>query len=83
MERFVAKAEAHQVGLFPHLVLTAQEIAEVGRRNAQRRGRILDFPHQLGQIGERLCLFIELAFAGNRYQRASKLRGLTIVAQAS
>ncbi|MDH1619931.1 type VI secretion system membrane subunit TssM [Pseudomonas chengduensis] len=44
-------------------------------RDTQRRGRILDFPHQLGQIGERLCLFIELAFAGNRYQRASKLRG--------
>ncbi|MDH1263858.1 type VI secretion system membrane subunit TssM [Pseudomonas sp. GD03944] len=44
-------------------------------RDTQRRGRILDFPHQLGQIGERLCLFVELAFAGNRYQRASKLRG--------
>ena len=44
-------------------------------RDTQRRGRILDFPHQLGQIGERLCLFIELAFAGNRYQRASQLRG--------
>lgn len=44
-------------------------------RDTQRRGRILDFPHQLGQIGEQLCLFIELAFAGNRYQRASQLRG--------
>ena len=44
-------------------------------RDTQRRGRILDFPHQLGQIGERLSLFIELAFAGNRYQRASQLRG--------
>ncbi|MBA1274943.1 type VI secretion system membrane subunit TssM [Stutzerimonas azotifigens] len=44
-------------------------------RDTQRRGRILDFPHQLGQIGERLCLFIELAFSGNRYQRASQLRG--------
>ncbi|HEY8331623.1 MAG TPA: type VI secretion system membrane subunit TssM, partial [Pseudomonas sp.] len=44
-------------------------------RDTQRRGRILDFPHQLGQIGERLCLFVELAFAGNRYQRASQLRG--------
>lgn len=44
-------------------------------RDTQRRGRILDFPHQLGQIGERLGLFIELAFAGNRYQRASQLRG--------
>ncbi|WP_028239101.1 type VI secretion system membrane subunit TssM [Stutzerimonas azotifigens] len=44
-------------------------------RDTQRRGRILDFPHQLGQIGERLCLFVELAFAGNRYQRSSRLRG--------
>lgn len=44
-------------------------------RDTQRRGRILDFPHQLGQLGERLCLFVELAFAGNRYQRASQLRG--------
>lgn len=44
-------------------------------RDNQRRGRILDFPHQLGQIGEHLSLFIELAFAGNRYQRASQLRG--------
>ncbi|NQD96626.1 type VI secretion system membrane subunit TssM, partial [Pseudomonas sp. CrR25] len=44
-------------------------------RDTQRRGRILDFPHQLGLIGERLCLFAELAFTGNRYQRASQLRG--------
>ncbi|HDZ58015.1 MAG TPA: type VI secretion system membrane subunit TssM [Pseudomonas xinjiangensis] len=44
-------------------------------RDNQRRGRILDFPHQLGQLGEHLCLFIELAFSGNRYQRASQLRG--------
>ncbi|MBK5353417.1 type VI secretion system membrane subunit TssM [Pseudomonas sp. TH41] len=44
-------------------------------RDTQRRGRILDFPHQLGQIGERLCLFVDAAFTGNRYQRASQLRG--------
>jgi len=44
-------------------------------RNAQRRGRILDFPHQMGQLGERLCLFVDTAFTGNRYQRASQLRG--------
>ncbi|WPN32693.1 type VI secretion system membrane subunit TssM [Pseudomonas sp. P5_109] len=44
-------------------------------RDMQRRGRILDFPHQLGQIGEHLCLFVELAFSGNRYQRVSQLRG--------
>ncbi|EKG34438.1 hypothetical protein Pav013_4630 [Pseudomonas syringae pv. avellanae str. ISPaVe013] len=44
-------------------------------RDTQRRGRILDFPHRLGQIGERLCLFVDLAFTGNRYQRVSQLRG--------
>ncbi|MGY2291441.1 type VI secretion system membrane subunit TssM [Pseudomonas sp. SDO528_S397] len=44
-------------------------------RDTQRRGRILDFPHQLGQIGERLCLFVDMAFTGNRYQRATQLRG--------
>jgi type VI secretion system protein ImpL len=44
-------------------------------RDTQRRGRILDFPHQLGQIGERLCLFVDKAFTGNRYQRVSQLRG--------
>ncbi|TFH76867.1 type VI secretion system membrane subunit TssM [Pseudomonas kribbensis] len=44
-------------------------------RDTQRRGRILDFPHQMGQIGERLCLFVDMAFTGNRYQRATQLRG--------
>jgi len=44
-------------------------------RDTARRGRILDFPHQLGQIGERLCLFVDMAFTGNRYQRVSQLRG--------
>ncbi|MBQ0777522.1 MAG: type VI secretion system membrane subunit TssM [Pseudomonas sp.] len=44
-------------------------------RDNQRRGRILDFPLKLGQIEEHLGLFIELAFSGNRYQRASQLRG--------
>ncbi|MBD8604583.1 type VI secretion system membrane subunit TssM [Pseudomonas sp. CFBP 8771] len=44
-------------------------------RDTQRRGRILDFPHQLGQIGGRLCLFVDMAFTGNRYQRVSQLRG--------
>ncbi|ALI01269.1 type VI secretion system membrane subunit TssM [Pseudomonas sp. FW306-02-F02-AA] len=44
-------------------------------RDTQRRGRILDFPHQLGQIGEHLCLFVDMAFTGNRYQRVSQLRG--------
>lgn len=44
-------------------------------RDTQRRARILDFPHQLGQIGERMCLFVDMAFTGNRYQRVSQLRG--------
>ena len=44
-------------------------------RDTQRRGVIFDFPHQLEQVGERLCQFVELAFSGNRYQRVSQLRG--------
>lgn len=44
-------------------------------RDPLRRGRIFDFPRQLSQIGDKLCLFNELAFSGNRYQRASQLRG--------
>ena len=56
--------------------LNSQVILRIHQeRDTRRRGRILDFPHQLGQIGEHLCLFIELAFSGNRYQRASALRG--------
>ncbi|AYC34909.1 type VI secretion system membrane subunit TssM [Pseudomonas cavernae] len=56
--------------------LNSQVILRIHQeRDPQRRGRILDFPHQLGQIGEHLGLLIELAFAGNRYQRASQLRG--------
>jgi type VI secretion system protein ImpL len=45
--------------------------AHAPERDTQRRGRILDFPHQLGQIGERLCLFVDMAFTGNRYQRVA------------
>lgn len=44
-------------------------------RDTSRRGGILDFPHQLSRIGERVCVFVELAFTGNRYQSASQLRG--------
>ncbi|AAO56059.1 type VI secretion system membrane subunit TssM [Pseudomonas syringae group genomosp. 3] len=44
-------------------------------RDSQRRGRMLEFPNQLGGIGRRLNIFAELAFSGNRYQRASQLRG--------
>ncbi|MEE4753009.1 type VI secretion system membrane subunit TssM [Pseudomonas alliivorans] len=44
-------------------------------RDIQRRGRMLEFPDQLGRIGNSLNIFVELAFSGNRYQRASHLRG--------
>ena len=44
-------------------------------RDPQRRARILDFPHQLGQIGTNLCAFVDIAFNGNRYHRVSQLRG--------
>ena len=44
-------------------------------RDTQRRARILDFPHQLGQIGASMCVFVDMAFTGNRYQRVSQLRG--------
>ncbi len=63
--------------------LNSQVIMRIHQeRDTLRRGRILDFPHQLGQIGERLCLFVELAFTGNRYQRASRLRGFYLTSAA-
>lgn len=43
-------------------------------RDTQRHGRILDFPLQLGQVGS-LCLFVDLAFTGNRNQRVNRFRG--------
>lgn len=56
--------------------LNSQVITRIHQeRDTQRRGSILDFPHQLGKIGERLCLFVDMAFTGNRYQRVSQLRG--------
>jgi type VI secretion system protein ImpL len=39
------------------------------------RGRILDYPHQLGLVGEGLCQFIEMAFYGHRHQGTSTFRG--------
>lgn len=45
-------------------------------RDIQRRGRLLEFPMQLASIGQRLTLFIELAFAKTRYHKASRLRGI-------
>lgn len=44
-------------------------------RDIQRRGKVLDFPYQFNLLAEQLCLFIELATSGNRYQEASRLRG--------
>ena len=56
--------------------LNSQVIPRIHQeRDGQRRGQILDFPHQLGRLGDGLTLFVELAFAGNRYQRAAQLRG--------
>lgn len=56
--------------------LNSQVLSRVHQeRGIRRRGLIMDFPHQLGRIGHNLCLFAELAFSGNRYQRASLLRG--------
>lgn len=45
-------------------------------RSIESRGRILDFPHRLGLIGSHLALLVETAFAGNRYEPASQLRGV-------
>jgi type VI secretion system protein ImpL len=44
-------------------------------RDALCRGRILDYPHQLGLVGEGLCQFIEMAFYGHRRQDTSTFRG--------
>ncbi|MGY2437548.1 type VI secretion protein IcmF/TssM N-terminal domain-containing protein, partial [Escherichia coli] len=44
-------------------------------RSGERRGRMVDFPRQVAQIGEHLCLFTELAFSAHRYQRVNALRG--------
>jgi len=44
-------------------------------RNSERRGQMLDFPHQAAGIGEGLCRFIEAAFSAHRYQHINGLRG--------
>ncbi len=44
-------------------------------RDIGRRGLILEFPNKLAKLGEHLCLFVDMAFTGSRYQRASQLRG--------
>jgi len=56
--------------------LSAQVIMRMHQeRDANRRGLILDFPLQLGQVGANLGMLVDAAFTGNRYQRASSLRG--------
>ncbi|MDH0620316.1 type VI secretion system membrane subunit TssM [Pseudomonas fulva] len=56
--------------------LGAQVITRIHQeRDAQRRGLILDFPLQLGQVVVNLGMLVDAAFTGNRYQRASTLRG--------
>lgn len=56
--------------------LNAQVIMRIHQeRDAERRGLILDFPLQLGLIGKNLGILVDAAFTGNRYQRASTLRG--------
>ena len=45
-------------------------------RNAERRGRMLDFPRQAASLGERLSVFVESAFSSHRYQRINGLRGV-------
>lgn len=52
-------------------------------RSGERRGRLLDFPRQVALIGERLCLFIELAFSAHRYQRVNALRGFYLTSSGS
>ncbi|WP_163014554.1 type VI secretion protein IcmF/TssM N-terminal domain-containing protein, partial [Pseudomonas viridiflava] len=53
--------------------LSSQVITRLHQeRDIQRRGRMLEFPAQLGRIAHSLNIFVELAFSGNRYQRASQ-----------
>ncbi|NWC94442.1 MULTISPECIES: type VI secretion system membrane subunit TssM [unclassified Pseudomonas] len=44
-------------------------------RNSDLRGRMLDFPQQAARIGERLSLYIDVAFCGPRYRHANGFRG--------
>nr|WP_314873990.1 type VI secretion system membrane subunit TssM [uncultured Pseudomonas sp.] len=56
--------------------LSSQVIMRMHQEHdAQRRGLILDFPMQLGSLGSNLGMLVDAAFTGNRYQRASSLRG--------
>ncbi|WLH01184.1 type VI secretion system membrane subunit TssM [Pseudomonas beijingensis] len=48
-------------------------------RDTLRRSRMLDFPHQLGQLGNSLCLLVEQAFSGN----VGTLRGFYLTCASS
>ena len=51
-------------------------------RDAQRRGRILDFPRQLSEVATRLCVFTDMTFSLNRYPQVSPLRGFYLTSAA-
>ncbi|MDB6050747.1 MAG: type secretion protein VasK [Pseudomonas sp.] len=56
--------------------LNSQVITRLhGERKAERSAVILDFPRALGALGPGLCEFVHNTLGGNRYQRASRLRG--------
>lgn len=56
--------------------LDAQLIGRMHQqRDTSRRSLILDFPHQMGVLGEHLCQVIDTVFDQHRYQRSHLLRG--------
>ncbi len=56
--------------------LNTQVIGRIhAERDIARRGLIMQFPDKLSLLGDRLCLFVDMAFTGSRYQRSSYLRG--------
>ena len=64
--------------------LNSQVIQRVHlERDIEQRGLILDFPNQLGALGDGLCEFVQKAFGGNRYQRAIPLRGFYLTSAAT
>ncbi|PWB31960.1 type VI secretion system membrane subunit TssM [Pseudomonas sp. SDI] len=63
--------------------LNAQVITRLQQdRDTQRRGLILDFPIQFARLGGNLAQLVDSAFTGNRYQRASQLRGFYFTSTA-
>jgi type VI secretion system protein ImpL len=63
--------------------LDSQVIMRMHReRDPLCRGRILDYPRQLGLVGEGLCQFVEMAFHGHRNQGVSTFRGFYLTSAA-